>query len=108
MLGGGLIFWESFHEPVFALIGGSTGLVLAISIIFIEHKITKSSFKAVLGGVVGLIMGLISANLFSLGLLFYFPERSLAHFTELLIDQLVTGIFRFGNRGPERRGVCPC
>jgi len=96
LLGGGLIFWESFHEPVFALLGGSIGLVLAVSIIFIEHRVTKSSFKAVLGGVVGLIMGLISANLFSLGLLFYFPERSLAHFTSYLLINWLLGFLGLG------------
>lgn len=96
MLGGGLIFWEVFSNTGLALLGVSIGVALAISIIFIEHRVTRSSFRAVLGGMVGLIMGLISANLFSLGLLVYLPERSRAGFTAYLLINWLLGFLGMG------------
>jgi len=76
--GGAIIFWETFELQEFALIGGSIGFLMAILIILVEQRVKNISLKAVVGGVSGLIIGLIIANLFSYALLFYYPGGSLA------------------------------
>jgi len=98
-LGGAIIFWETFKSQDFALIaaqdfaliGGCIGFSIAILIILVEQRVKNISLKAVVGGVVGLIMGLIIANLFSYALLFYYPERSLANLLIYLLINCLVG-----------------
>ena len=96
LVGGGFIFWESFGKPEFALLGGFLGILIALLMIYVEHKIKKSSLKAVIGGVLGLVVGLIIANLFAYALLFYFPERSLASFTTYTLINCLFGFLGLG------------
>lgn len=96
LAGGGFVFWESFGKPEYALLGGFLGILISLSIIFIERKIKQSSLKAVIGGVAGLVIGLIIANLFAYALLFYFPERSLASFTAYTLINCLFGFLGLG------------
>ncbi len=96
LVGGGFIFWESFGKPEFALLGGFLGILIALLMIFVEHKIKQSSLKAVVGGVLGIVVGLIIANLFAYALLFYFPERSLASFTTYTLINCLFGFLGLG------------
>ena len=96
LVGGGFIFWESFEKPEFALLGGFLGILIALLIIFVEHKVKQSSLKAVIGGVLGLVTGLIIANLFAYALLFYFPERSLTSFTTYTLINCLFGFLGLG------------
>ena len=96
LVGGGFIFWESFEKPEYALLGGFLGILIALLIIFVEHKVKQSSLKAVIGGVLGLVTGLIIANLFAYALLFYFPERSLTSFTTYTLINCLFGFLGLG------------
>jgi len=96
LVGGSFIFWESFEKPEYALLGGFLGILIALLIIFVEHKVKQSSLKAVIGGVLGLVTGLIIANLFAYALLFYFPERSLTSFTTYTLINCLFGFLGLG------------
>lgn len=75
-----------------AWIGGCVGFLISILILMVEQRVKHISFKVVVGGVLGLSIGLIIANLFSYALLFYYPEKSLAN---LMIYLLISCLFAF-------------
>jgi uncharacterized protein YacL len=95
-LGGAIIFREIPNLQDFALIGGFIGFFIAILIILVEQGVKNISLKAVVGGVLGLIFGLIIANLFSYTLLFYYPERSLASLLIYLLINCLVGFLGLG------------
>ena len=96
-LGGVFIFWEKFEGSLyFILAGGCMGCLMAILIILIEQGVKKVSLKTAVGGVVGLVTGLIIANLFSYPLLFYYPERSVVNHLVYLLINLLVGFLGLG------------
>jgi len=95
-LGGAIIFRETPKLQDFALIGGCMGSLTAILIILVEQRVKNVTLKTVVGGVLGLIIGLIVANLFSYTLLSYFPERPLANFLIYLLINCLVGFLGLG------------
>lgn len=93
---GAFIFWERFASHYFALIGGCMGFFTAILIVLIEQRVKDMTIKTVVGGVVGLIMGLIIANLFSYTLFFYYPERTLTNLLIYLLINCLVGFLGLG------------
>jgi uncharacterized protein YacL len=65
-------------------------------IILVEQRVKNIALKTVVGGVLGLIIGLIIANLFSGVLLFYYPEGSLANLIIYLLINLLVGFLGLG------------
>jgi uncharacterized protein YacL len=94
---GVFISWEKFEgSPYFILAGGCMGCLMAVLIILIEQGVKKVSLKTAVGGVVGLVTGLIIANLFSYPLLFYYPERSVVNHLVYLLINLLVGFLGLG------------
>ena len=93
---GSFFFWELFKTPNLALIGGLTGIILAIVIILVEQKVKKSPLRVVIGGVAGFTIGLILANLSSFALLFYYPGNSLVSYTIYLMINCLLGFLGLG------------
>ncbi len=95
-LGGAIVFWETLKSQYFALIGGCIGFLISILLLIVEHRVKNISFKVVAGGVLGLSIGLIIANLFSYALLFYYPEKSLANLIIYLLINCLVGFLGLG------------
>jgi len=95
-LGGAFVFWKTFEPEYFALIGGCIGFLVSILILIVEQRVKNTSFRVVVGGVLGLSIGLIIANLFSYALLWYYPEKSLANLIIYLLINCLVGFLGFG------------
>jgi uncharacterized protein YacL len=95
-LGGAVIFWEIFKSRDFALAGGCCGLLTSVLFILVEQRIKNISLKAVAGGALGLIIGLLIANLFSFTLFFYYPERSFANLFAYVLINCFVGFLGLG------------
>lgn len=93
---GAIIFWERFASRDFALIGGCMGFFTAVLIIIVEQRVKDVTLKTVVGGILGLIIGLIIANLFSYTLLLYYPERSLTNLLIYLLINCLVGFLGLG------------
>ena len=96
VLAGSFICWEQFESQSSALAGAGAGLLAAILILLIEQRIKKLPLKAIVGGGVGLLIGLIIANLFSYVLLVYYEERSLSYLVSYLLFNCVAGFLGLG------------
>ncbi len=68
-LGGYVIFLKLLQYQGAALAGAGLGVALALLAILFEKAIRKQHIKAVIGGTLGLIAGLVAGNLFTYGVL---------------------------------------
>ncbi len=68
-LGGYIISLKLLQQPPLALAGALVGVALGLLTILFERLIRKQHIKAIIGGSVGLILGLVVSNLFTYGVL---------------------------------------
>ncbi|MDY6853342.1 MAG: TRAM domain-containing protein [Thermodesulfobacteriota bacterium] len=69
-LGAYYIIYDFFSSLSLAILGVFAGLLISLTVIFLEKRILNYPMRSIVGGCVGLIIGLIIANLFSYAFLF--------------------------------------
>ncbi|UCD84680.1 MAG: PIN domain-containing protein, partial [Deltaproteobacteria bacterium] len=62
---GYLISFALLSSPVIAFFGSGMGILLAITVLFLERNFWEVPLSTILGAIVGLVLGLITANLFA-------------------------------------------
>ncbi len=83
---GYLIILQVTHNNILAYIGILSGLLIAVSAILFEERVKRTPLSIVAGGAVGLILGLVVANLLTYPLVINF-------FRDNLYLQLATYLF---------------
>jgi len=85
----GFLFLHIF-KSLFALLSGvALGLIISVAIAFLEPHFKKVRFKAVVGGTIGFISGLVIANLFTHSLFFLSSDAPLYNpFIPLLVNAI--------------------
>jgi uncharacterized protein YacL len=87
----GLLRWEA----------GLAGLAIGVGVILFELRLRKVSLKQLIGAVIGSVLGILGAYLFSLVLRDSLKEGSTRHFLQLLVMLLMSyvGLIIGGNKG---------
>lgn len=89
-LGGYIVFLKLLNNQTAAILGSIIGIILGLFVIIIERVLRKQHIKAIIGGFLGLIGGLLSANLFTYGVLRdLFAEPSISLSIYIVINLLL-------------------
>jgi len=87
---GYLISFALLSSPNLAFFGSGIGILLAITVLFLERNFWEVPLQTILGAIVGLVLGLITANLFAFFFLIkFFKDPFLGGSIYVLINSVL-------------------
>jgi uncharacterized protein YacL len=87
---GYLISFALLSSPVLAFFGSGMGILLAITVLFLERNFWEVPLRTILGAIIGLVMGLITANLLAFTFLIrFFKDPFLGGSIYILINSIL-------------------